>query len=75
MLLAGILFTKNGEPVSGGNSLDAEIWACALMIESMKKVGRHNVYANECLPSHGAFTDRLWKGHFWKSTLHSVVRH
>ena len=31
---------KACEPASGGNSLDAEIWACAMMIESIEKVGR-----------------------------------
>ena len=28
---------ENCESVQGENSLDAEIWACAMMIESMKK--------------------------------------
>ena len=56
MSLAGRLFTKC-ELVAGRNSLDAEIWDCAMMIESVKKSGSTNADADECLPLHGAFSE------------------
>ena len=57
MFLVGTRFTKKSELVAGGNSQDAEIWACVMMIESMKKSGSTNAYADDYLPLHGAFLE------------------
>ena len=55
---------KKCEPVSGGNSLDAGIWACAMMFESMNKWGD-----TMCMPMNVS----LRMVHFRRDAWHASV--